>query len=658
MTRTLLYHELDKRVRELEMEIENHRLAEEALIESEQRYRGVFDSAVDGMLITDLDTIILDANPSYCQMLGYSKEELIGRKVLDHVHPDFHDSVIEFTRQVKETGKIQLENVSIRKDGTFFPIEVHGAAFSHYGQLALLAIIRDISKYKAVLEALRSSEEKYRLLVETANDAIFIAQDGIVKFPNPKAMELVGYSEEEFRRTPFTQIIHPDDRQMVYERHIERLERRGAPDTYPFRIVNKTGKEIWVQLNVASITWEGEPASLNFVRDISLQRQLESQLRRSQKMEALGTLAGGVAHDLNNILSGLVTYPELLLMNLEKDDPLEKPLQTIKSSGEKAASIVQDLLALARRGVPIKEVVDLNRVVSDYLKSPEHQKLVFYHPGVDVETDLSTDLLRVLGSSVHLSKVFMNLVSNAAEAMPKGGKTFISTTNLYIEREKKGFETIPCGEYVALSVSDTGIGISKEDMERVFEPFYTKKVMGRSGTGLGMAVVWGAVKDNSGYIDIQSAEDKGTTFTLYFPATRKIVKEHEPDLNMNDYRGEGETILIADDIKEQREIASLILKELGYSVSLCSSGEEAIDFVKDHGADLVILDMIMDPGMDGLETYRKLLEICPGQKAVIASGYSETDRVKEALNIGVGAFLKKPYTIKNIGLAVKTEIKR
>ncbi|MEE4351621.1 MAG: PAS domain S-box protein [Desulfatiglans sp.] len=658
MTRTLLYHELDKRVRELEMEIENHRLAEEALIESEQRYRGVFDSAVDGMLITDLDTIILDANPSYCQMLGYSKEELIGRKVLDHVHPDFHDNVVEFTRQVKETGKTLMENVSIRKDGTFFPIEVHGAAFSHYGQLALLAIIRDISKYKAVLEALRSSEEKYRLLVETANDAIFIAQDGIVKFPNPKAKELVGYSEEEFRRTPFTQIIHPDDRQMVYERHIERLKRRGAPDTYPFRIVNKTGKEIWVQLNVASITWEGEPASLNFVRDISLQRQLESQLRRSQKMEALGTLAGGVAHDLNNILSGLVTYPELLLMNLEKDDPLEKPLQTIKSSGEKAASIVQDLLALARRGVPIKEVVDLNRVVSDYLKSPEHQKLVFYHPGVDVETDLSTDLLRVLGSSVHLSKVFMNLVSNAAEAMPKGGKTFISTTNLYIEREKKGFETIPCGEYVALSVSDTGIGISKEDMERVFEPFYTKKVMGRSGTGLGMAVVWGAVKDNSGYIDIQSAEDKGTTFTLYFPATRKIVKEHEPDLNMNDYRGEGETILIADDIKEQREIASLILKELGYSVSLCSSGEEAIDFVKDHGADLVILDMIMDPGMDGLETYRKLLEICPGQKAVIASGYSETDRVKEALNIGVGAFLKKPYTIKNIGLAVKTEIKR
>jgi CheY-like chemotaxis protein len=330
----------------------------------------------------------------------------------------------------------------------------------------------------------------------------------------------------------------------------------------------------------------------------------------------------------------------------------------MQQSGQKAAAIVQDLLTLARRGVVGTEVVNLNQIINLYLKSPEHEKLKEFYPDAKIESDLETDLLNIMGSPVHLSKSIMNLVNNAAEAMPDGGNIYISTENRYVDKPLKGYDDVEEGDYVILTVSDTGIGISSGNMERIFEPFYTKKVMGRSGTGLGMAVVWGTVKDHKGYIDVQSTEGKGTTFTLYFPATRKEISEEEKALPMEKYMGKGESILIVDDVKEQREIASGFLKKLGYSVTLVSSGEEAVDYVKDNSADLLVLDMIMDPGIDGFETYKRILQLHPGQKAIIASGFSETERIKETQRLGAGKYIKKPYTLEKIGLAVKKELEK
>ena len=384
--------------------------------------------------------------------------------------------------------------------------------------------------------------------------------------------------------------------------------------------------------------------------------ELETRLQRAQKMEALGTLAGGVAHDLNNILGGLVSYPELLLFRLPEDSPLRNSILTIQKSGEKAAAVVQDLLTLARRGVVVTEVVNPNDVISEYLKSPEHEKLLFYHPGVHLETHLEKDVVNILGSSTHLSKTVMNLISNAAEAMPGGGKLIVSTENRYIDRPIRGYEDVKEGDYVVLTISDTGTGISPDDIEKIFEPFYTKKKMGRSGTGLGMAVVWGMVKDHNGYIDVQSTEGKGTTFTLYFPVTRKKLSEDKSDLVIEAFSGNGESILIVDDVEEQRQIASGMLKELGYSVVSVSSGEEAVEYLKTNKVDLLILDMIMDPGMDGLDTYKKILEMHPGQKAIIASGFSETDRVKEVQRLGAGAYIRKPLLLEKIGLVIKEEL--
>jgi CheY-like chemotaxis protein len=247
----------------------------------------------------------------------------------------------------------------------------------------------------------------------------------------------------------------------------------------------------------------------------------------------------------------------------------------------------------------------------------------------------------------------MNLVSNAAEAMPNGGRITIATENRYIDPHRKGFEEIPEGEYCVLTVSDNGKGISKEDIKKIFEPFYTKKKMGRSGTGLGMAVVWGTVQDHAGFIRIRSEVDRGAVIRLFFPATRDALTEQMPPLDMDQYRGHGETVLVVDDVPEQRAIARQMLETLGYRVTVTESGEAALAYLETNPCDLVVLDMIMDPGMDGLETFRRMVRKRPGQKAVIATGYSETDRVKEAQTIGAGLYLQKPYTFEQLGQTVR-----
>lgn len=384
----------------------------------------------------------------------------------------------------------------------------------------------------------------------------------------------------------------------------------------------------------------------------------ERKLLNAQKMEAIGTLAGGIAHDLNNILAGLVSYPDLLLMDIPEDSPLRDPILTIQKSGEKASTIVQDLLIMTRRGVIFTKVVNLNEIIAEYFKSPEYYKLKSYHPDVEVKTCFDSNLLNILGSPVHLSKIVMNLVSNAAEALNESGRITITTQNRYIDLPVGSCDDVEEGDYVVLTVSDNGIGISPEDLERIFEPFYTKKVMGRSGTGLGMAIVWGTVKDHKGYIDVESIEGERTVFTLYFPVTRQEIEKDTTVLSIKDYIGNGESILVVDDMEEQRHIAGDLFKKLGYSVTTVASGEEAVKFMENRSADLLVLDMIMEPGIDGLETYKRILKLHPGQKAIITSGFSESDRVKEAQKLGAGAYLKKPYMLEKIGIAVKKELEK
>ena len=649
--------ELIEAKEKLSIEIDERKQAEELLRDSEIRYRTLVEESFDGIFVQKGPKITF-ANKILYDMLGYNEGELLG---LDHWLV-FHHDYQKITRQRAQAhmrGEMpppQYEVKLQRKDGSWFYGDISARAVIFGSEPGVQVWVRDITERKRAEEALRESEEKYRLLVENANDAIFVIQDGFVKFHNKKTEDLTGHPAKDLTKIPFANFYHQEDRNKVLERRRKREEGGDPPPTYSVRIIRKSGEQIWVELSTAFIKWQGKSATINFFRDITLQKKLEDQLKRAQKMEAIGTLAGGVAHDLNNILSGLVSYPELLLMDLSEDSPLRKPILTIQKSGEKAAAIVQDLLTLARRGVAVKEIINLNRIVSEYLKSPEYEKLIYYHPNVQVKTDLEKEPLNISGSPVHLSKTIMNLVSNAAEAMPTGGSISIAAKNRYIDKSIRGYDHVAEGDYVILSISDTGMGISPEDMERIFEPFYTKKMMGRSGTGLGMAVVWGTVKDHKGYIDVKSIEEKGTTFTLYFPVTREEAVRDKSSISIKDYMGKGESILVVDDVEEQREIASGMLKKLGYSVTAVSSGEEAVEYMKDKSVDLLVLDMIMDPGIDGLETYKRVLELHPEQKAIIASGFSETDRVKEAQKLGAGAYVKKPYVLEKIGMAVRAEL--
>ena len=381
-------------------------------------------------------------------------------------------------------------------------------------------------------------------------------------------------------------------------------------------------------------------------------RALEKRLDRSKKMETLGLLAGGVAHDLNNVLSGIVSYPDLLLLDLLPDHPMYNPIMTIKESGQKAGAIVQDLLTLTRRGVVCNDVVNLNTIISEYASSPEHKDLMMFHSNVHMEILLGKNLLNIKGSPMHLKKTLMNLVSNAAEAQPEGGSICVSTSNRHVEVPILGYQHIQKGDYVVLEVKDTGMGISDLDQERIFEPFYTKKIMGRSGTGLGMAVVWGTIQDHHGYINIKSKIHQGTIFELFFPVTDTSRIQEDKIASSYAQMGNHETILIVDDMKEQTEMARMIVEKLGYAAVMANSGEEAVTYLTKHFVDLVILDMIMDPGMDGLDTYRKIIEMHPGQKAIIASGYAENERVKTMQKLGAGTYIRKPYTIEKLAQAI------
>ncbi len=459
--------------------------------------------------------------------------------------------------------------------------------------------------------------------------------------------------------------IYKDLRQR--EEGINLLISNGYLKNHEIDFIDKDGRVSCCSVNAELVKKEtGEPERVvGILRDISEQKalekekkELEERLGRSQKMEALGLLAGGVAHDLNNILSGIVTYPELLAMDLEPDDPLRKSLEIIQSSGLKAAGIVQDLLTLSRRGVITKDVIDFNELVSNFLQTPEYQKILSFHPNVIVEKKIRASFPYVRGSFVHLQKTVMNLISNAAEAQPGGGTIRISTSNLHLDRSLKGYDRVEKGDYIVLSVEDEGSGIEPEDLKRIFEPFFTKKVMGRSGTGLGMAVVWGTVQDHGWYIDIDSTLGKCTRFDLYFPVSRDIPLPEPEAFSLEGIRGKGETILIIDDVREQRQIAEILLQRLGYQTACAASGEEAVAWLKEHEADLLLLDMIMEPWMDGHETYKAILSFRPGQKAVIASGFSRTLQVKQTLDLGAGQDLKKPYTIEKIGLAVKAELEK
>ncbi len=528
-------------------------------------------------------------------------------------------------------------------------------------------LLKEIEERKQAESALHENQEKLRATLESTADGILVVNDkGRVTHTNMRfinmwkiAPEIIKSSDDKLLIDFVMDQLETPER---FQRKIEELYRSSDDDTD--MLYFKDGR-VFERYSCPLIQDGKMKGRVWSFRDLTQRTQaekerraLEKQLRRAEKMEALGRLAGGVAHDLNNVLSGLVGYPDLILSELPEESPLYKMVLTVKKSGQRAAAIVEDLLTLTRRGAASAEIINVNDAVKEYFKSPEYDKLITLHPHVRIKTDLAENLSNIICSPVHMLKTVMNLITNAAEAVEDEGKVVVATRNEYIDLPISGYDKVQPGEYVMLRVKDNGIGIPADEIEKIFEPFYTRKVMGRSGTGLGMAVVWGTVNDHNGYIDVKSKEGRGTTFDLYFPATDRQPQHDQPPPVIDSYKGNNEKILVVDDIEAQRDMAVLLLDNLGYTVNAVSSGEEALRYLENNSADLIILDMIMEPGMDGLDTYRAICRKHPGMPAVIASGYSETDRIREAQRLGAGEYVKKPYTMEEIGLAVQKELER
>ena len=755
--------------------IAKRKRAEEELLESEERYRQLFNKASDPIMLFDSGTReFLDANEAATKLYGYSREEFLKLTQTDiTAEPEESDKTIKQT-VAGEISRIPLRYHK-RKDGTIFPVEISSSTIKLGEKTVLCGMIRNITERKQAEEALRESQNFLIKAQEIARVGSWKWQsDSDEGIWSDQTFRILGYAPNEIQTTYkwLLGVMHPDDREPVMK-GIEESMSTGESFDMEYRLTSKDQKEIVVHSlgevvsnqagdtigmigvihditkhkhaegvlqksreryralfednpietivvdkdarikmynrakrtsgdrlpSIGDVMYKDYAAShlIDMHRELmeciqlgkskdfpdqnyngkfldirvfpfeegaiitsidrTEKKNLETKLRRIQKMESLGLMAGGIAHDLNNILSGIVSYPELILMDLPEDSPLRKPIETIKESGMRAADVVSDLLTIARGVATGKDVSSLNTIIEEYLGSAEHQELKTIHSFITFKIELDSDLLNIRCSLKHIRKSLTNLITNASEAIEGSGTVAISTMNRYLDEPLRGYEDVRRGEYAVLTVSDNGSGISTDDLERIFEPFYTKKVMGRSGTGLGLAIVWNTLQDNDGYINVNTSK-KGTEFELYFPAIREKLAVEEEAIPVKDYLGHGERVLVVDDEERQREIACGILTKLGYTAEAVSSGEEAVEYLKEQSVELIVLDMIMPKGINGRETYERIIEIHPGQKAIIASGFSETSEVRKAQKLGAGKYIKKPYTMEKIGLAVKEELEK
>ena len=640
----------------------------EALRISVEQYSKIFDlSPINISLSTLADGRYVDANELWFRTAEYTREEVIGRTATElgiWANPEDRQRM---SKTIMEGGVIRNQEYLFRsKSGKIYLLSYTAEVIEISGIPHILSLALDVTDQKRAEDALRQSEEKYRTIIEQMEDGYFeVDLAGNFTFINLAENNILGYSGNE--------LIGINNRQYQDEAGAKRtyqlfndVYRTGKPvKARDIEIIRKNGMKSYQEVSVSLLrNAEGQPIGFRgLTRDVTELRQaeeekrrLEERLQRAEKMEALGQLAGGVAHDLNNVLGVLSGYSELLLMEIPEGHRSRRHVEKIMQSTEKGAAIIQDLLTLARRGVKSSDVVNLNVIIGEFLKTPVFENIRSYHPRVNFKTECQADLLHIKGSPMHLEKTLMNLVSNAAESISGQGEVTIRTENRYLDKAVIGYDAVKEGDYAVLIVSDTGMGIPAEHIEKIFEPFYTKKIMGRSGTGLGLAIVWGTVKDHKGYIDVRTKVGEGTTFTLYFPVTREEPAAAPQKLPVERYMGNGELILVVDDVKGQRDMASEMLGKLNYKIASVASGEEAVEYLKKQEADLLVLDMIMDPGMDGLDTYRSVLNINPKQKAIIVSGFSETARVNEAQALGAGEYVKKPYILEKLGLAVRKEL--
>ncbi len=524
---------------------------------------------------------------------------------------------------------------------------------------------------KLYIDEINQLYEKYPFetyIIYNANKTMYlitILSSSLIKFP---------YKFVKDFKSAIDFIEHKENKKHKRIKHKKKKERKNEIKKYVEEFLQFLGEINWEEIGISENykkpsshpfhqIYEAIAVIKNDLDELYLEKKkneeekaiLEEKLHQSLKLEAIGKLAGAVAHDLNNVLMGIVSYPDYLLKtipDLPENKKIINYLLKIKSSGERAANIVQDLLTLSSQSAKSFELLNLNTIIEEYKKSPEFLQLKKSFPDVKIDFKPGKNIPYINGSKIHIYKTIMNLVKNSFESIEGKGEIVLKTKKaIFKNKSIKGYERTEDGEYIELSIKDNGVGISPQDLPKIFEPFYSKKILGRSGSGLGMMVVKGTMDEHNGYIEVKSQTGNGTEFKLYFPV-KKIKNKTLISKKIDDFSGRGERILVVDDEEDQRIIAKDILESLHYDVTTVSSGEKAIEILKKESFDLVILDMIMETGIGGLETYKKIREFIPFQKAMIVSGFSESDQISEAQKLGVKKYIRKPYTIETIGKAV------
>ncbi|MGD8252345.1 MAG: PAS domain S-box protein [Desulfobacterales bacterium] len=589
-------------------------------------------------------------NHGFSQLTGFTSEDVIGKTPEDlNLWANPRDALRIMTR-IRRRGSVKDFEVLFRlRNGEVRTGLLSANIINLSGESHVLSVAKDIDPIKRAETAIKESEAKYRLLVEHAKDAIFILQDGKIKFPNPQTRELAQYLGINLKEKSFFDHIDPIDKDIIFDRQIEDKTVHRT-DSYPFRLILSDGEPYWVQLNAVPIKWEGKPATLNFLRDINEQKQLEVQFRHAQKMEAVGTLAGAIAHNFNNLLMGIQGCVSLMLLDTDAQHPNHEELKKIQEQVGSGATLTAQLLGYARKGKIEIQATDLNRLVEKTVDTFNRTR-----DEISVHYSLLRGLHAVVVDRGQIEQVLLNILNNAADAMPGGGKIFIRTSNVSHQQIHTEDDIVKRGNYALISISDTGLGMDPKIRSRIFEPFFTTKELGQ-GTGLGLASVYGIVKGHDGYIGVESELDRGTTFDIFLPASQEKVTSAGRSAEAV-IKGTG-CIMVVDDEPVVLKVTARLLKHIGYTVLEADSGRDAVRIYKRHreSIDLVILDMIM-PDIGGGEVFDRLRDINPEVKALLASGYTLDGQASRILRRGCNGFIQKPFSMGQLSQKIADILK-
>jgi len=633
-----------------------------SLEESEEKYRTLFELAGDAFLtVVPPWGKILDANEETVQMLGYTKEEIKGLCVRDIIAPEVvEETDHEWRTQVKEKGNFLLETIWVRKDGSQFPVEVSGKPLELQGQALYQLIGRDITERKEAEKLLKRLERRYRELVEGLDAIVWEAdaQTWQFTFVSKRAEAILGYPVNQWLNEPnfWANHIHANDRDEAVS-FCQLATQEGRDHVFEYRMKAADGSTVWLRDTVTVDGAEGKPVRLKGVMiDITpLKRaeeekeKIQAQLRQAQKMEAIGRLAGGIAHDFNNILSPILGYTDMALEDIPQDSRARTDLEHVIKAAKRAKALVQQILIFSRQDEQERKPVQIHLIIREALKLLQAS----LPSNIEIRQNIDTESGAVLADPTQIHQVIMNLCTNAYHAMREsGGVMTISLAKVEVDiKFVKQHPNLHEGQYIRLSVSDTGHGMDQATMERIFDPFFTTKGMGE-GTGLGLSVVHGIVSSHDGEITVYSEPGKGSTFHVYLPRADGDV---EQEVSRDEPIPKGkERVLFVDDEKEIAVMAKEMLERFGYKVTLKTSSIEALKAFRTHPNkfDIIITDQTM-PHMTGTQLAKELMNIRTDIPIILTTGFSEMITPEKAKEMGIREYIMKPIVARDLGKIIR-----